>query len=134
MSDPVQPPARDLPRRDFLKHAAAGAAGIALAAVPGAGHATSMSAASYARILGANDRVRVGVVGYSDRFRQTLLPAFRASAKALDFEIVALSDIWSRRREEGVAQTAQALGTPVRGFRNNEELYDARMTDAVRMG
>ena len=131
MSDADQQPAHDLPRRDFLKHAAAGAAGIALAAVPGTGHATSTSAASYARILGANDRVRVGVVGYSDRFRQTLLPAFRANAKALDFEIVALSDIWSRRREEGVAQTAQALGTPIRGFRNNEELYDAKVTDAV---
>ena len=131
MPESEQPPARDLPRRDFLKQAAAGAAGIALATGPVAGHATAMSASSYARILGANDRVRVGVVGYSDRFRQTLLPAFRASAKAQNFEIVALSDIWNRRREEGVAQPGQAVGTPVRGFRNNEELYDARVTDAV---
>ncbi len=99
--------------------------------MPVAGHAAAMSAASYARILGANDRVRVGVVGFSDRFRTTLLPAFQAHARELNFELVALSDIWSRRREEGVAQTAKAAGRAIRGFRNNEELYDAKVTDAV---
>jgi hypothetical protein len=106
MSDQPAVPA-GIPRRDFLKHAAVGAAGLALTAGgggPAASYAMSASAASYARILGANARVRVGVVGFSDRFRQALLPAFQDGAKALDFEIVALSDLWNRRRDEGVAE------------------------------
>src|SRR2546422_8377024 len=78
-----------MPRREFVKTAAAGIAAV------------SIPAASYARILGANDRVRVGIVGFSDRFRQALLPAFKAAGPALNFEIVAVSDIWNRRRDEG---------------------------------
>ena len=129
---PEQPAApAAVPRRDFLKHAAAGAAGLALAAAPGAGYAMSATAASYARIPGANARVRVGVVGFSDRFRQALLPAFQAHAKALDFEIVALSDLWNRRRDEGVAEIRRVTGSAPRAFRNNDELYAARATDAV---
>ena len=54
---------QQMPRREFVKTAAAGIAAV------------SIPAASYARILGANDRVRVGIVGFSDRFRQALLPA-----------------------------------------------------------
>jgi hypothetical protein len=44
-------------RRVFLKNATLGAAGAMIAS----------RAASYANILGANDRVRAGIVGYSDR-------------------------------------------------------------------
>ena len=113
---------KGMPRREFLKDAAASVGGMALASMP---------AASYARILGANDRVRVGVVGFSDRFRGALLPAAAAVGKELDFEIVALSDIWNRRRDEGVAQIEKVTGKKVRAFRNNEEMYAARVTDAV---
>jgi predicted dehydrogenase len=113
---------KTMPRRDFVKGAAAGVAGIA---------AASMPAASYARILGANARVRVGIVGFSDRFRQALLPSFKAASPGLDFEIVALSDIWNRRRDEGVAEIGRVMGTKPRAFRNNEEMYDAKLTDAV---
>lgn len=112
-----------MPRREFLKTAATGAAGLAFTA--------AMPAASYARILGANDRVRVGVVGFSDRFRSSLLPAFLANAQELNFEIVAVSDIWKLRREEGAAHIGKLTGKKIRAFRNNEELYDARATDAV---
>jgi predicted dehydrogenase len=111
-----------LPRRDFIKTTAVGVGGIALSSLP---------AASYARILGANDRVRIGVVGFSDRFKSSLLPAIAAVGKDLNFEIVAVSDIWSRRRDEGLAQIEKVTGAKVRAFRNNEEMYDARATDAV---
>jgi len=113
---------KKMPRRAFVKSAAAGVGGIALSSLP---------AASYARILGANDRVRVGIVGFSDRFRQALLPAFGKVAKEFDFEIVAVSDIWSRRRDEGVAEIEKVTGAKPRAFRNNEEMYEARVTDAV---
>ena len=86
---------------------------------------------SFARILGANDRIRVGVIGFSDRFRSSLLPTFMASAEELNFEIVAVSDIWKRRREEAVKHFKEKYNLDVKAFRNNEELYDAKMCDAV---
>src|SRR6266566_4650418 len=113
---------KTMPRRDFVKSAAAGVAGLAAASIP---------ASSYARILGANDRVRVGIVGFSDRFRQALLPAFRAAGPGLNFEIVAVSDIWNRRRDEGVAEIERVMGAKPRAFQNNEEMYAAKVTDAV---
>ena len=113
---------KHMPRREFLRSAAAGVGGMALSAMP---------ASSYARILGANARVRVGVVGFSDRFKSSLLPAAAAVGKELDFEIVAVSDIWNRRRDEGAAQIQKVTGNRVRAFRNNEDMYDAQITDAV---
>lgn len=109
------------PRRDFLKKTLLSAAGLTL----------GLSAKSYGRILGANDRVRVGVVGYSDRFRETLLPSFINHAKELNFQFAAVSDIWNRRRDEGVAKVSQVGGNKVVGCRNNEELYDRKDVDAV---
>src|SRR5690606_35289903 len=102
-------------------------------AAAGAYAATSMgfTAKSNARIIGANDRVRVGVVGFSDRFRSSLLPAFLASNKELNFDIAALSDIWKYRREEGRAYLQEKLGHDVKACINNDELYNQKNLDAV---
>ena len=117
---------RAMDRRDFLRTATRGVTGAA-----GFALTSALPASSYARILGANDRVRLGVVGFSDRFRLAHLPVYRAMGKELNFELAAVSDIWNRRRDEGVAAIAQATGTRPRAFRNNEEMYDAGATDAV---
>jgi len=106
-------------RRDFLK---AGTAALA---------AISTSARSYAAILGANDRVRVGVIGCGDRMKASLIPAFQEHAKALNFEFAAVSDLWNRRREEGAAYIQKASGSPVATARNNDELYARKDIDAV---
>lgn len=108
-------------RRDFMKTATLGATSVLLGS----------RALSYERILGANDRVRVGVVGYSDRFRQALLPSFQLHAKELNFDLVAVSDIWSRRRDEGAADLGKLIGHEIAQTRNNEELYDRKDVDAV---
>jgi predicted dehydrogenase len=110
---------KDTSRRDFLK--STGLAALAL----------GTSARSFARIIGANDRVRVGIVGFSDRCRSSLLPAFKQHAKGLNFEIVAVSDIWNQRREQGVAHLKELFGGDVFAARNNEELYDQKNVDAV---
>jgi predicted dehydrogenase len=108
-------------RRVFLKNATAGAAGLMIAS----------RASSYANILGANDRVRVGIVGYSDRCRQSLIPSFLSSAKDLNFDLVAVSDIWSRRRDEAAEAIGKLVGHEIAKARNNEELYDRKDVDAV---
>src|ERR1700739_663061 len=107
-------------RRDFLKVAAKGIAALPIARV-----------SSFARAIGANDRVRVGVVGFSDRFRSSLLPAFLPASKELNFEIVAVSDIWDTRREAGKSHIEKLSGKPVDAVRNNDELYERKDVDAV---
>jgi predicted dehydrogenase len=108
-------------RRQFLK-----ASGAALAA-----SAVSWNASSYAAILGANDRVRVGVVGCGDRMKGSLIPAFLEHSKELNFQFVAISDLWNRRREEGVAYIQKLGGGTVDTVRNNDELYARKDVDAV---
>ena len=98
-----------------------------------AGAATAFSAKSYAKIIGSNDRVRVACVGFSDRHRQSHVLPFKELSKGMNFEMVALSDIWNRRREEGKAFLDKQLGGDVKVFRNNDELYASKMVDAVFM-
>jgi len=110
-------------RRDFIKKVSAAAV------IGGAG--VGLSARSYAQVLGSNDKVRVGIVGFSDRFRDSLLQCFTNHARALNFEFVALSDLWNRRRDEGRAIVKERTGWDVALCRNNDELYDRKDIDAV---
>jgi len=111
-------------RRDFIKQTTFAGAGI-LAANAG------FTAASYRRILGSNDRVRVGVVGFSDRHRSSHMPCFMNHYKELNFDFVAVSDIWKMRREQGAAMWKEKMGHDVTAYRNNEEMYDKKAVDAV---
>jgi predicted dehydrogenase len=52
-------------------------------------------------------------------------------AKELNFDFVAVSDIWSRRRDEGATLLSKLTGHAVEKARNNEELYDRKDVDAV---
>ena len=108
-------------RREFIKKSALAGLGM------------SFTAGSYARILGSNDRVRVGIIGFSDRFRQSLAPAFAEHAKEQNFAFVGVSDLWSRRRDEA-EQHLKGKGWNDSSFfkaRNNDELLDRKDVDAV---
>lgn len=72
-------------RRAFLKTVAAGAAGATLAS----------PAISYARIIGANDRIRLGIIGMGQQARG-LLRGFHGEA---DAEVVAVADVYSVNAE-----------------------------------
>ena len=111
-------------RREFIQKSARAAAGVYIGTM-------GLSAKSYGRILGANDRVRVGVVGFSDRHRSSHIPCFMNHYKEMNFDVVAVSDIWKKRREEGVAAWKEKMQHDIVGCRNNEELYDKKLVDAV---
>ncbi len=112
-----------LTRRDFLQRTSLATASIGL---------VGLSARSQNVVPGANSRVRVGVVGFSDRFRSTLLPCLKDHAQELNFDIVAVSDLWSLRREEGRQTLEKSMGHPIVACRNNEELYEkVKDLDAV---
>ena len=111
-------------RRLFIKKSALAGAGVIAAQL-------GLSAKSYNRIIGANDRVRVGVVGFSDRHKSTHLPCFMNHYKELNFEVVAVSDIWNKRREAGAAIWKEKMQNDVVACRNNEEMYAKKLVDAV---
>jgi predicted dehydrogenase len=111
-------------RRHFIKQAALASAGVYAGTM-------GLSAKSYGNIIGANDRIRMGVVGFSDRFRSSHIPAFMQHYKELNFDIVAVSDIWKLRREEGQSFLKNKMGHDIVACRNNEELYDQKNIDAV---
>jgi len=114
-------------RRVFIKQAAFASAGVLASRI-------GMTAQSYNHIIGSNDRVRVGVVGFSDRHRNSHIPCFMNHYKELNFDIVAVSDIWSKRREEGASVWKEKMQHDITTCRNNEEMYDKKLVDAVFIG
>lgn len=120
----MEKPNSDYSRREFIKKASIGAGVIGLTAM-------GIDAKSYGRIIGANDRVQVGIVGFSNRFKDSLVPSFLNHAKELNFEFVAVSDIWNRRRDEAEAYIKQKSDNTIKKYRNNDELYADKGIDAV---
>lgn len=108
-------------RRDFVK----GAAGMA--GIIAAGYGPSLYAA------GANDRIRVACVGYSDRFRGSLLPCFLHHNKELNFDLVAVADLWKKRLfENAKPELEKKLGHEVATYNSDVDLYaNAKDIDAV---
>ncbi len=96
-------------RRQFL--ARSGAAGAALWAL-----------SPTARVLGANDRLRLGLIGGGARGQELLSQAL----KLPNVELVALADVYTRRHDE-VHRVAPAA----RAFRDHRRLLELKDVDAV---
>jgi predicted dehydrogenase len=88
-------------RRDFLKKASAGAAGIAIGGV-----AHGMSAKSYSRIIGSNDRIAVAIVGLGRRLSAYYEPM---SKKDSNVELVYLCDVMKSQREKAAEKFSTLL-------------------------
>ena len=99
---------RENTRRDFLKTAALGTAGLAVA--------------PYAKALGANDRVRVGMIGVGARGGDLL----KQVTAVPNVAVVAMADVYSRRREE-----ARQAVPGIQTFDDYRQLLDLKDVDAV---
>ena len=111
-------------RRDFIKKVGIGSIGLVISE-------SVLASPLFRNPNGANDKIRVGLIGFSNRAKDTLIPAFMSVADELNFEIVAVSDLWSRRRDEAVAYFEKNYQKKIIPFRNNEELYAKNIVDAV---
>jgi len=100
-------------RRDFIKQAAWGAAAVL---------AFPSSRVLGARVLGANDRVRVGMIGVGARGQELL----KQVEKVLNVELVAIADIYSRRRDE-----AKHMASGLQTFDDHSRLLEMKDLDAV---
>ena len=98
----------DNTRRDFLKQAAFGTA--ALLAYP-----TSP-------VLGANDRVRVGMIGVGNRGQELLKQVISVP----NTQLVAIADVYTRRHDE-----AKKMAPGIQTFDDHRRLLDMKDLDAV---
>ena len=106
-------------RRTFLKTASAGAAAL------------SMSASSYARVLGANDRIRIGVIGCGQRGCGAHMAQAHGHDKAQNLEIIAVCDPWRVHREQAATLVKDWYGKEARQFISYRDLLACDDIDAV---
>jgi predicted dehydrogenase len=107
-------------RRDFLKKVALGTAGLSLGAL-------GFPASSYARIMGANDRVNFAIAGINSRGKALI----KSSMAAPNTSIGYLCDVDSRVFEEGNKLVQEAGGKKPRAQEDFRRLMERKDLDAV---
>ena len=112
--------ARRIGRRAFLGKSGLLAGGAALAT----------TARSYAKILGANDRISLGHIGIGNRGRELdqIAGALRASHNV---EMTAVSDLWKVNREKAKDANQKLYGRAPRAYQYLEDLLAQKDVDAV---
>lgn len=93
----MKPSSNVASRRAFL--AGAGAATAVVAAEPQKPIRPGVPARSAARVVGANDRIRVGMIGLGGMGTVHLQAFMKQTDDEKDIEVVAVSDVYTRRKE-----------------------------------
>src|SRR5579863_1093727 len=99
-------------RRKFMGQVLGGAAALA----------ASSGLYPSSRVLGANDRVRIGLIGAGGRGREI----FRTALKCPNVEAVAVADVYTLRLEQ-----AKKIAPEVKTYRDFHRLLDDKTIDAV---
>lgn len=110
-----------LNRRDFLGKSAAALAGSVV---------LPLTALSYGRIVGANDRISLGHVGNGNRGGD--LDQIASKLKdSHHVEMTAVCDLWKVNREKAVATNTKYYGRAPKGVQHVEELLAMKDVDGV---
>jgi predicted dehydrogenase len=115
----------ELSRRKFIGKTAAGFVGVAVTS-----NVSSMSAASYNRIIGANDRINIGFLGCGARSSNHQI-MIKTSEKDKDLGVVAVCDIWKLNKEKAATNCKKLFGTDVKQFKYSEDMLKMPELDAV---
>jgi predicted dehydrogenase len=90
-----------------------------------------MAAVAYGRaVRGANDRIRVGIIGPGTH-GAGLMRGFQTVAQEANAELVAVCDLWNRRRDEAAAQVKAASGREPRKVLRFDDLVTMKELDAL---
>ena len=106
-------------RRNFLKVGSAAAA------------AAAMTASSYARVAGANQRISIGMIGCGSRGVNAHMKGVNQHANKENVEFTAVCDPWRLRREAAADLVEKWTGKPARQFVSYRDLVDLKDVDAV---
>lgn len=106
-------------RRTFIGNSAL--AGIAL---------RDLTAQSYRRILGANDRIRLGLIGCGSRSHGHIRMVEMAKSET-PVETVAVCDLWTNALEQRASQVEKAFGAAPAKYKYYEEMLRRPDIDGV---
>lgn len=111
-------------RRDFIRQAVASAAGLSLG-----GMITSFAAPASAAgsVIGANDKIRIGVIGVNSRGR-ALASGF---ARMNGSEVTHLCDVDSQALERARGDIAKLTGKTPKGHKDLRRMLEEKDLDAV---
>ena len=109
-------------RRDFIKNVAAGST---ILAVGGIGYGFSSS--SYSRIIGANDRITVGVMGCNGRGAGMA----RTFANQKNTDVICICDVDDNALAKGIKAVEKAVGTTPRAEKDFRKMLEDKNMDAV---
>ncbi|MHC4741827.1 MAG: Gfo/Idh/MocA family protein [Planctomycetota bacterium] len=104
-------------RRKFLTTAAGGAA--------------ALSAGSYSRVLGANERISIGIIGCGGRGVGAHMTGVNNHAKAQNIEITAVCDPWRVRQQVASEKAKEWYRRAARKFTSYRDLLALEDVDAV---
>jgi predicted dehydrogenase len=100
----------------------------------GAAGSAAMAARSYARIIGANDRIQIGQIGCGHRatgHRQMLKYSAQTDPK---FDLRSVCDLWSVHRENAADDAHRLFSLRPKMYQYSEELLADHDLDAVMIG
>lgn len=112
----------NISRRKFVQRVAGSTAGIAVF-----GSSLGMSAASYSRIVGANERLNIGVIGCGG-MSNAHMKALLQMKKSDNIDITAVCDVYTKRLDQ-----AKEL-TKAQAFKNYQDILENKNIDYVLIG
>lgn len=124
---------KNLTRRRFIDRTAKGTAGVVLSSIAGSpvvSGVAAMSASSYRRIRGANDRIYIGLLGCGARSRghQNMI---KMSMQDKNLGVVAVCDLWTNNREKAAVRCKEMFGNQPARFKYSEDFLGMKDMDAV---
>lgn len=117
-------------RREFLKSAGVGAAAAAALAGSGCGRARVVTVTP-ARVIGANERISIGVIGCGSRGRDALMKQCLRFSDEENVEITAVCDPWKQMLEKAAAMAKEKHGREPRQFVHYQDLLALEDIHAV---
>ncbi len=107
-------------RREFLKTGVT--AGVLMSAV---------SPVSYGRVIGANDRIHVGVIGAGGRGRWHIGWVQRSANNGENAEVNAVCNIWNVKLEGAIQEVKDRFNLEPKAYRDYRKMLEDRDIDAV---
>src|SRR5208337_4270695 len=102
----------EINRRDFMKRAAFTSAGVSL----------SMAGFSTGKVLGANDRISLGVIGTGSEGREDIMNFIKQGG-----EVAAVCDVYQPNLDKGLADAGENAKT----FKDFRNILDDKTIDVV---
>lgn len=111
-------------RRAFVQAAGSASAAFLVGGVP-------LTAAARARSIGANERIRIGLVGCGDRGINAHMAGVHRYVKDQNVEFTAVCDPWRVARENAVAAAEKVSGRKPKTYESYRDMLADGQVDAV---